>query len=492
MPYRDYTYFNPENKPLDEKVKEAFYGAIQARRTYGHPDFNEQEKNYQYSIIRFLIRSGFFDPTRAACYKNNNVDYQDLLNSIKDLPDPSIIQPLRKTLLNDGEIEKNSGQFASSIHRHSFDHQDKYSDQDNADLDKVIDYIDKKHPEFLNSRIAVFEIGLFWLIEHERKDKFKESGNTIDFIYWLPILTNWRGKKTGGTVFINSDQRVKGLPQSIDQDTPVPQSLITMLHYLTGLVSENQIKEIEDTVRGEALNSAAISIMSRNISHNLGSHVLSYLKKKLGDEKQILEEGVLDNLIKKVDDQWMINTRVVHQGQLQLNKLATPYLRSISRLLEYFQERQDYVGAIAAKWHLYFSPINFRDQIFNYFFKPTKVLTDYNKQVQAKNLILDYITYSEGFKRQDIKFSFIPPLFNDAPEVAIPTGITGRQGFFTILENLIRNTAKHGDAKKDRGGELKLQIRLQVDSDHLDYYQVTITDNGGPISGSRLQKLRTL
>ena len=466
-PYRDKAFYDPSKK--DWTLKE-----IEVRRK--HPNVskeNLQEKNYQYSIIRFLIRSGIFNPEKIA---------------FKESLTGRVIYDIHLLQGQDSLKKICKEQYKASFKRSAFDHKDKFNTNDDSLLDQVIAHIDRIRPEYLNYRIATFEIGLFWLIENSQKFDL-EKGNDIDFIFWLPVLTNWRGKLTGGTIFLNSNKRIGDLDKEINSTSKVPQEIITILHYLSGMVMENQIQEIEDAVKGEALNSAAISIMARNISHNIGSHVLSYLKKKLLDEDQMIEENVFENILSQEDGELLINSDLLIQDKFQKKYFVAPYLRSLGRLMEYFQERQDYVGAIAAKWHLYFSPINFKEQIFNYFYKPQIIQTNYAQQVEIKNLILDYITFSEGFQRKDIEFSYKAYDGGDY-EVAIPTGITGRQGFFTILENLIRNSAKHGDSKEKRGGILKIIITLKVAEGNKEYYEVQILDNGGEIKPDKLKKIR--
>ena len=47
----------------------------------------------------------------------------------------------------------------------------------------------------------------------------------------------------------------------------------------------------------EATKSAKAAIMSRNMSHNLGSHVMFYIKQKLQSVSKIVDNKVLDNII---------------------------------------------------------------------------------------------------------------------------------------------------------------------------------------------------
>ena len=46
----------------------------------------------------------------------------------------------------------------------------------------------------------------------------------------------------------------------------------------------------------ETIKSAKAAIMSRNMSHNLGSHVMFYIKQKLNSVQKMLAEDVLKDL----------------------------------------------------------------------------------------------------------------------------------------------------------------------------------------------------
>ena len=52
-----------------------------------------------------------------------------------------------------------------------------------------------------------------------------------------------------------------------------------------------------ELVRRESVKSAKAAIMSRNMSHNLGSHVMFYIKQKLESVEKIFKDGALRNLV---------------------------------------------------------------------------------------------------------------------------------------------------------------------------------------------------
>lgn len=205
----------------------------------------------------------------------------------------------------------------------------------------------------------------------------------------------------------------------------------------------------------QSIKSAKAAIMSRNISHNLGSHVMFYIKQKLESVNSILGEGTLLELVKaasvdelknKVDDKSVVDGKEFY------------FLVGLGRFINYLQERQDYIATIATDYIPYKSTVNFKDVIYDEL-KPELKSQRHKDDCSidgkhAANLLLDYIAYSEGFHSSN-RIELWYNEFNgtgkpqDVPDelrnfnVDLPGGTLGRQAFFSIMENIIRNTAKH-------------------------------------------------
>ncbi len=507
---------------------------------------DENERKFQYSIVRFFIRSGIFNPEKAA-YPIHlfEPDFKDLLKSAywkfdklkkgdlnleKEIGLESL-QYGQKLMVELGNVKYKDlkdileTQFASSKKTErrprydeargkwlNFDDSDKYGSDEDEALNKVISLVDLIEPEALNIRLTIFEAGFFYLTQ---------KSNTLSHIYWLPVIINWRQQFTGGVVFLNSDKRIDPAkeweidesgfyedgsnvePSPITPADKVPQDIVSILYYLTGLFTDKQIGEIEESIRDAAERAAAVSIMSRNISHNIGSHVLSYLKTLLSDESHMLKEGVLENLI-TVDADGVLHLSKDLEDESKLPKkdrMVLPYIRSVSRLLGYFQERQDYIGTFASDRYLYFSPLYFKESVVDHFYGTMRSISaDGSKIKETRNLVLDYIVHSEGYRQSDIEVrvqwrdddNAAPIPIGDKErrdkngklevksdiEIALPSGSTGRQGIYTILENFIRNSAKHGDAIEKRP-DRKMVVTLTLSDANPDYYKLEVRDNSG-------------
>lgn len=231
-----------------------------------------------------------------------------------------------------------------------------------------------------------------------------------------------------------------------------------------------------------SLQSAVSAIMSRNGSHNIGSHVLSALSHNVGT---------------------MPDDRILYQ---------------------YIQHRMDYIATITTEFPSWSSPTLFVGEIMKEFFSQHHLLEyiakseglsafhfqDHNMTRQAraqqKNTIKIFvrrIQHNEKNSNSKNSASCIDKWdYAKAPKynadhfidysadkttielskdvlLAIPGGVVGRHAFFTILENIIRNAAKHGWASGKRlPNETNLEVFVDfIDEPSMDKVEFTIWDN---------------
>lgn len=182
------------------------------------------------------------------------------------------------------------------------------------------------------------------------------------------------------------------------------------------------------------LKSAVGSIMSRNGSHNIGSHVLSALSHQIGtmpDDRmfyQYIQQrmGYIANVTTGFPS-WTTSTMFV--GDMMRTFFSQHHL------LEYIADSEGL--------HAY----RFRD--------PNGVPYPDEEQSETIKICVRRVDYDK-----DAKVTHFVSFFNCKQEtaasnsleqdvaLAIPGGIVGQHAFFTILENIIRNAAKHGWATK--------------------------------------------
>ena len=266
------------------------------------------------------------------------------------------------------------------------------------------------------------------------------------------------------------------------------------------LIKARYMFDTEIAQRKTAIASAKAAIMSRNMSHNLGSHVMAYLKQHLNSVQDMVRDNVLDSIIKSDDDlsttegfqKWLNNFQ---KNQNSLSKVALPFLVGLGKFISYLQERQDFIATIATNYVPYLSTVNFKDFVYDELNPDLRYERHPERSgLEPDNILLGNIARSEGLARgtrptknkktqmSDIVLkyksfegkSFLDPLGNlksipnieeqqnDLDEmrdfmIALPGGVVGRQAIFSIVENVIRNAAKHG-----KWGEAASQKRLEL------------------------------
>lgn len=237
--------------------------------------------------------------------------------------------------------------------------------------------------------------------------------------------------------------------------------------------------KLQEKIKKESLKSAKAAIMSRNMSHNLGSHVMFYIKQKLQSVSKIVDSKVLDNIIPgKIPDIAAVEAAIKANKGIEL-----PFLVGLGRFINYLQERQDYIATIATDYIPANSTISFKDFIYDELKPELRYQRHHSNSDDAGwksgNLLLDYIAYSEGYRSCDKieilfgEFNGSSPVKDTNPDkdfqklrefnIAVPGGVIGRQALFSIFENIIRNAAKHSERRSDNKLVLQLSL-LEKDS----------------------------
>lgn len=331
---------------------------------------------------------------------------------------------------------------------------------------------------------------------------------TIKEIYFIPSLLfvadgNTNHTSSGGLILVCKKEN----SLSIDE-----QKLLSILVNIC--YRECGGMNINTAQRQEAKKSAKAAIMSRNLSHNLGSHVMFYIKQKLESVNKIFTSGSLkdlffddiqlNNLIELNKEEDLSEAIKIIKNRIQesLGKIEKtkklpemPFLIGLSRFLNYLQERQDFIATVATNYIPYKAIINFKDSIYDEL-KPEKHFLRHKGDItnqKSANLLLDYIAKSEGFDSSDkIELWFgdkfdgggfgekesVPSELRDF-NVALPGGNLGRQALFSIMENIIRNTAKH-EGSKEKCGNLAFQFDI-IDANKInsiDGYSKRKFENG--------------
>ena len=229
-------------------------------------------------------------------------------------------------------------------------------------------------------------------------------------------------------------------------------SIVGRLFALAHISESWYANEISNT------KSAIGSIMSRNGSHNIGSHVLAALSHNVGTmpDDQMLYQYIqhrMDYIATATTERPTWTQPTMFVGDMMRRFLSQRHLLNyISRSegLKAWEFQSDKAAKDGAGGHIKFH---------------IRKVNKAGKVVPGGN----YVDYDDPNKRID--------LAGDV-SLAIPGGIVGQHAFFTIIENIVRNAAKHdwvtpptatqklkfngGDAKNPRGN---LDIYIDFEDD---------------------------
>jgi hypothetical protein len=348
---------------------------------------------------------------------------------------------------------------------------------DTIDLDDI--YV-KAKDEGLYSLDKINEIDITdhwteWVKLHEINTKLLRSNidGVLKWILVLPlgIVTENGDYKNIGSIFLGMDNRCKKM------------DVIYFTRSLVLLLISSSQRYYEKTALNSAIKSAIAAVMSRNMSHNLGSHVFYYTRQELLD---IYEKE------KEKDINWT-------------------YLQDIKGLawfLHYVQERQDFIANINSNDKYPFGPLNLKQDVIDEM-TPDAVDVRHNSEPKTKNFLLENIVRSENIKRRQVgdpesslknidiniflkkikksdnkekialyEFStWVASGVTNFYEIdfAVNCGQQSRHAFLILLENIIRNSAKHGFDPSDKKD---LLINIDIESRE-ELYQITIYDNAG-------------
>lgn len=224
-------------------------------------------------------------------------------------------------------------------------------------------------------------------------------------------------------------------------------TLLTKLEeYYNDILNEQKKLRMKDAV---------VAIMGRNISHNIGSHVLAGVTE------------LYDNMCSLTDDDFARNIAPA---------ITKEHFRKAKNLYKYLQQRNDLIAQLSTSVPTWTLDMNLGEII---------------KEFEDQKYLLDFIAHfrelADG-KKIDSSNIEIEHKGLDSLEIAIPTGNIGTHAFYSILENIIRNAARHGV----RDGQEKLSLSIVADNSNDRFYKIIITDNcgNGRAYGELNQKLK--
>lgn len=210
-------------------------------------------------------------------------------------------------------------------------------------------------------------------------------------------------------------------------------------------------------LRKEAIKAAFAQVMARNMSHNIGSHVFSNLISNDAYSK-LTDENILKT--KAYVSPWDTE-REYPKEQVQILKSNSGNFQ-LSYFNQYLKSRMDYLSEVT------FGTSNMLTTKYMY--------SDVFKELDRVRILLNYISGIQGFKYTFcLKRNGVVLENENDIAIAFPSDVLGSQAFYNIIENIIRNTAKH--ACNNKRDIVTFTIEFTDIEDYPKYYCVEI-DNG--------------
>lgn len=285
------------------------------------------------------------------------------------------------------------------------------------------------------------------------------------------------------TLFRNNDSTVEYGTMAISfKKRPTEEQLSIFEVFSNIFMSRLLSREYEDVikiVKKASIKSAIAAIMSRNMSHNLGSHFISNTKNYFNDKAKDFD-------LKDKD--------------------TAKDLRGIKHVMQYIQERMDFIATIVSGDTYPFGLVNFKAQIYDELNIDAKAKR-HNENKAISNFLLKYIVSSEHITKNELSEDelqlkliarFLNPMTNKYSEfdgdnqnvslnkeekvdfskinIALPGGALGRHAFFIIVENIIRNSSKHGKEALKKLKENNTSLEFSILKKKEGFY---IYDNKG-------------
>ncbi len=233
-------------------------------------------------------------------------------------------------------------------------------------------------------------------------------------------------------------------------------------------------KVVKQLARPSQEKTARAAIMSRNLSHNVGSH-------SLANSRFFDAIGVLNQVNSAPPGARQNETLVFshREGEdaspVRLGEVWRARTR-LGSMNSYLQGRMDFIARALGESPSHSEPMFFINDIVKGFLSQSVLLNtlvsdngytaqDLTVKVTTRCLtdnqpqIVEFNGIATDDEIRHVGFEAKPASFNDIL-VAIPGGMVGRHAFFAFMENIIRNATKYGSQARGRGGTDRLTIEL--------------------------------
>jgi hypothetical protein len=227
----------------------------------------------------------------------------------------------------------------------------------------------------------------------------------------------------GGIILFERNGKREDLNEFLENRINVIKTVINLKFRSLGIAE--YARKVKHEIKRHALRSAVAAIMSRNMSHNIGSHVLAYYEQSL----------------KEIDRE------------------AQPLDEAREKFNRYLQARMDYIAYVTTITPSY-----------GVGFTLEEVINEFNEN----KILIKGLAASENFKEVQINLINDNSTYKDL--LSFSMGELGKHALFNIFEGIARNTAKHGYPEGPPNGIDKLSIYVKP-IDKGEFVQLEIWDD---------------
>ena len=268
----------------------------------------------------------------------------------------------------------------------------------------------------------------------------------------------------------------------------------------------------------QAARSARAAVFARNFSHITGSHVISnpefrnalvgeqvmrIMRRQLDDSHRDFARAENDLFRTMLEDDfsaekhWTEGTKILDSARTQL-RTGAGLLENTRRFHEYLQGRFDFIARAIDDTKDEPEPLSFVSDLLEGFLLQTALLDNLVADVGINREQMRFVvslpcnkgeakfeagwtedpkTHALNVKWDSIGDSEIKDIRQCQPLIALPGGMVSVHAFYSLLENIIRNSAKYG-TKRNRVQERNRPYELNLQLLHFDsHFELRIWDN---------------
>jgi len=282
---------------------------------------------------------------------------------------------------------------------------------------------------------------IYSLLKNIEVLEIKDSTDIITkftkYLVWINAIADWK-MYVYISVNISQDYNFGLVLLLKNHHENIPEKAQKIINKLRKQFIKDFAQHFFEKLRKKAIINAMATIMSRNMSHNIGSHVLFYINS--------------DTSLFGIDEV------------------------EIRKFMRYLQQRMDFIAYISTGEWLPVGSIHLLvEDVIMGFFKQKLLLKylGFSEGVSLDNLIIE--VFLNGKPVVSFNKGQIEKKYKDDIMVFIPLGVVGFQALYSILENILRNSAKYSFATKENPEALQIKIIIETDQSQ-NYVHLKIID----------------